>query len=297
MDLNSVDMFVRVVQAGSFSGAARSSGIPVATLSRRVSELEKELGVRLLERSTRYLRLNEAGTILFDYAVRGLQELSAARLAIENREKELRGNLRLSVPPNFQPWWPLLQKFQLRYPNVNIEIFVTERKIDLIGDGIDVALRVGDAYHQSSVLRKVTTYRHILVASPAYIKEYGEPQFPEDLLERPCASWNMRSASCVWQLGDSKVEIPAFLQVNDFFHLIYLAVQGQCIIEAPPFLVSKELSSGQLIPVLSAYPCPLLDLNLLYPSRHQLSRIVQVYVNYCLEEFNLTNPLSPISHK
>lgn len=287
MDLNSVDMFVSVVQAGSFSGAAKKSGIPVATLSRRVSELEKELGVRLMERSTRHLRLNEAGNILFDYAVRGLQELSAAKLAIENREKELRGSLRLSLPPNFEPWWQLLQNFQLRYSNVNIEIFVTERKIDLIEDGIDVALRVGDVYHQSSVGRKIVAYRHLLVASPEYIRKFREPRLPDDLSELPCASWNMKLDKCVWQLGDSRIEIQPFLQVNDFSHLIYLALQGQCITEVPPFLVKKEIADGRLIPLLSDYPCPEVELSLLYPSRHQLSRIVRVYVDYCLQEIDI----------
>jgi len=287
MDLNSVDMFVAVVQAGSFSGAAKKTGIPVATLSRRVNGLEKELGVRLMERSTRHLRLNEAGSILFDYAVRGLQELNAARLAIENREKELKGSLRLSLPPNFEPWWQLLQNFQTKYPNVDVDIFITERKVDLIEDGIDVALRVGDVYHQSTIGRQIATYRHLLVASPEYIKKYRMPRVPNDLLALRCASWNMKSGRCIWQLGDCDIEVQPFLQVNDFSQLKYLALQGQCITEIPPFLVKKEIANGQLISLLQNYPCPEYELNLLYPSRHNLSRIVRVYVEYCLEEIKL----------
>lgn len=286
MDLNSVNMFVSVIDAGSFSGAAKKTGIPVATVSRRISELEKQLGVRLMERSTRHLRLTQAGEILYEYADRGLQELNAAKLAIENRETELKGTLRLSLPPNFEPWWLLIQGFQDQYPNVEVEALVSERKFDMIENDIDVALRVGDVRHQTAIGRSLLSYRHILVASPAFIEKHGEPASPLALTDFPCAVWHMRSEKSVWRFKGKNVEIAPFLRVNDYSHLKWLVLQGHCITELPPFLAAQAIKDGTLVALLKPFPLPDYEVSLVYPSRQQLSRIVRVYIDYCLQAFD-----------
>jgi len=178
MDLNSVKIFVHVIEKGSFTAAANYLKIPIATVSRRVSELEGSLNVRLLERSTRRLRLTEAGITLYDFSKRGLAEMDAGLLALQERENDLKGVLRLSLPPNFEPWWRLLEAFRLEYPNVKIDVFASERKVDLIEEGIDVSLRVGEVETLSSVAREVFQYRHKVVASPAFIEQFGQPKSP-----------------------------------------------------------------------------------------------------------------------
>lgn len=281
MDLNSVELFVRVVQKGSFSAASRHTGVPVATVSRRVSELEKQLGVRLLERSTRQLRLTGAGSTLYEFVSRGLQEMDAGVLALQNRESELRGTLRLSMPPNFEPWWDLLIDFQKQFPLIELDIYATERKIDLIEDGIDVSLRIGDVVHLAAVARKIMDYRHVLVATPQFIKSFGQPKTPQELLDFTCAGWGKKDDLIEWVLAGEKIPIHASIRVNDYLHLRYLALQNLCITELPPFLVNELIAQKRLIQILPEYKFPQFTVSLLFQSRNQISRIARVYIDFC----------------
>ncbi|MFK5913975.1 MAG: LysR substrate-binding domain-containing protein [Woeseiaceae bacterium] len=281
MDLNSIELFVRVVQQGSFSAASRHTGVPVATVSRRVSELERSLDVRLLERSTRQLRLTGAGSTLYEYVSRGLQEMDAGALALQNRESELRGTLRLSMPPNFSPWWDLLRDFQEKFPHIELDIYATERKIDLIEDGIDVSLRIGDVIHLSAVARKLMDYRHVMVATPQFIQSFGQPKSPQDLLNYPIAVWGKKEDLIDWVLNGEKVSIKPTVSVNDYLHLRYLALQNIYITELPPFVARDLIAQKRLVQILPDYKLPQYSVSLLYQSRHQLSRIARVYIDFC----------------
>ncbi|MEH2236109.1 LysR family transcriptional regulator [Nostoc sp.] len=283
MDFNSAALFVKVVQYGSFSEAARRTNTPVATVSRRIAELEKNLGIRLLERSTRHLRMTQAGTTFYEYAARGFEAFETGLSILENQQQELTGTLRLSLPPAFLPWQELLQEFQVRYCKVKLEIFITERKINLIEDGIDVALRVGKPKDNQTITRKLGEYRHQLVASPDFLEKYGEPSQPEQLLTMPCASWNTRTDARKWSLGDESIQIAPSLQVNDYLHLLKLVLAGACVTELPPFLIKEHLASGRLKTLLEDYSLPTQQLNLLYPSCKQLSRLVSTYIDFCTE--------------
>ncbi|VAW92488.1 Transcriptional regulator, LysR family [hydrothermal vent metagenome] len=282
MDLNSAELFIRVVQKGSFSAASRYTGVPVATVSRRISELEKSLGVRLLERSTRHLRLTGAGSTLFDFVSRGVQEIDAGILALQDRESELRGTLRLSMPPSFEPWWGLLNDFQKKYPLIELDIYATDRKIDLIEDGIDVSLRIGDVVHLSAVARKLLDYQHLLVATPDFIETFGQPDSPQDLINFPCAVWGKKEESVEWDLGQELINIQAITRVNDYLQLRYQVLQNVCITELPPFMANEHIEKKQLVHLLPEYEFPKFSINLLYQSRHQLSRITRVYIDFCI---------------
>jgi len=281
MDLNSIELFVRVVQQGSFSAASRHTGVPVATVSRRVSELERSLDVRLLERSTRRLRLTGAGSTLYEFVSRGLQEMDAGILALQNRESELRGTLRLSVPPNFEPWWALLRVFQQKFPLIELDIYATDRKIDLIEDGIDVSLRIGDVVHLSAVARKLVDYRHVVVATPQFVKLFGQPESPQDLLNYPIAAWGKKDDLIDWVLNGEKISFRPSVSVNDYLHLRYLALQNLYITELPPFVARDFLAQKRLVRILPEYIFPQYSVSLLYQSRHQLSRIARVYIDFC----------------
>jgi DNA-binding transcriptional LysR family regulator len=283
MDLNAVALFVKVVQYGSFSETARRTHIPVATVSRRIKELEKDLGIRLLERSTRYLRLTDAGTSFFDYANQGVESFETGLYSLNHDQLNLSGTLRLSLPPGFIPWRKLLKEFQARYPDVNIELLVTERRVDLIEDGIDVALRIGDRKDHRAIAKKLGEYRHLLVTSPIFLRKYGELSHPNDLIDLPCASWRVSTDSKIWLLGDETIQIDPFFQVNDYLHLLESALAGICVTELPPFLAQDYIADGQLKCLLRNYPLPLHEMNLLYPSRKQLSRLVKTYIDFCSE--------------
>jgi DNA-binding transcriptional LysR family regulator len=285
MDLNATRMFVYVVQTGSLSAAAERLDIPLPTLSRRIRELERQLKVQLLERSARGVRLTIAGTRLYEYAVRGVEALADGEQAVRDDQARLKGRLRLSLPPSFEPWWTLLQSFQQRYPDIQLNVYSTERHVDLIQDGIDVALRVGAIADDSLVAQPIISYRHILVASPILITQLGEPKSIDDLHRYPCAVWtsdiNARSA---WMIGEQSFEPKSVLTTNDYLHLRSYALAGRAITELPPFLAAPFITKGHLCPLLSDAQFPEQTVNLLYTSHRYPSTIVRVYLEFCKDE-------------
>lgn len=289
MDLNCARIFVAVVAKGSFSAAAKMLNIPIATVSRKVAELEADLNLRLLERSTRKLRLTEAGATLYEFASRGVEEMDAGLLALSEKEHDLRGRLRLSVPPSFEPMWSLLDDFQTLHSNIEIDLFVSERRLDFIEDGVDVALRIGDVASQSAVARLLMTYRHKLVASPDYVEHLALAS-PEDILLCRCAAWGQKNSRINWKLGDELLSIEPYIRSNDYLHMRSLALKGKCLTELPPFFCQKFLDSGELVEVLPKFQMPEQQVNLVYPSRKSLSRITRVFIDYCVDNFEYVMP-------
>lgn len=283
MDLNAVQMFVSVVQAGSLSAAAERMKTPLPTLSRRIRALEQELNVQLLERSVRGTRLTDAGTRLFEHANRGIEALVEAEQAVVNDQAPLKGRLRLSLPPAFEPWWALLSAFQERYPDIRVHVYTTERRVDLIEDGIDVALRVGEIAHETMVARRVLSYRHVLVANPRLIERMGMPESVEALHRYPCAVWTQGAKSHgIWRLGEQSIEPPTVLETNDYAHLRSRALASELITELPPFLAAQPVRAGRLIKLLPELPLPEQHINLLYPSHRHPSAIVRAYLDFCV---------------
>jgi DNA-binding transcriptional LysR family regulator len=284
MDLNATRMFVAVVQTGSLSAAATRLDIPLPTLSRRIRDLERQLKVQLLVRSVRGTKLTDAGTRFYEHASQGIEALLEGEYAIANDQAHVKGRLRLSLPHTFEPWWDLLAAFQRAYPNIQIRVYSTERRLDLVEDGIDVALRVGDIVHESMVTQQVLTYRHVLVASPKLIERLSKPDEPDALRHFPCGMW----ASGIdlpsrWQLGEQKVEPGAVLFVNDYRHLCSRALDGDIVTELPPFLAAPLIREKRLVPLLPQYPLPEQAVNLLYPRHRHRSTIVRAYLDFCLE--------------
>ncbi|MGT2510099.1 MULTISPECIES: LysR family transcriptional regulator [Cupriavidus] len=282
MDLNAVEMFVEVVLAGSLSAAASRMGVPLPTLSRRLRELERQLNVQLLERSVRGTRLTDAGARLYEHASRGIEALLEAEQAVMSDQTRLKGRLRLSLPPSFEPWWDLLAAFQRQCPDIRLHIFTTDRRVDLVEDGIDVALRVGTIAHETMVARRVLSYRHVLVASPALVERLGMPETPEALHRFPCAVWNQGSnAPTVWRLGSSEHSPAAVLSANDYAHLRSRALAGEVVTELPPFMAASAIREKNLVTLLPEHPLPVQELNLLYPSHRHPSAIVRSYLDFC----------------
>lgn len=285
MDLNAVLMLVGVVQTGSLSGAAERLGVPLPTLSRRVRELERQLNVQLLERSVRGTRLTEAGTRLYEHASRGIEALLEAERAVLSDQAQLKGRLRLSLPPGFEPWWELLSAFQKRYPDIRLHVYTTERRIDLIEDGIDIALRVGSITHEAMVARRLLSYRHVLVASPGLVARLGMPESIDALHRYPCAVWALgANSSAGWRLGQQFIEPKSVLATNDYLHLRTRAIAGEVVTELPPFLAASAIRAGELVTLLRDLPLPELEINLLYPSHRHPSAIVRTYLDFCQGE-------------
>jgi DNA-binding transcriptional LysR family regulator len=282
MDLNATRMFVAVVQAGSLSAAATRLGTPLPTLSRRIRDLEQQLRVQLLERSARGTKLTDAGTRLYEHASRGIEALLEAEQSVVSDQARLKGRLRLSFPPTVQPWWDLLAAFQHRYPDIQIYVYSTVRRLDLIEDGIDVALRVGAVVHEGMVARQVPSIRNILVASPKLVERFGMPAEPDALHRFPCAVWASRvDVPARWELGGHVVEPTAILSTNDYDHLCSRALGGDVVTELPPFLAATPIREKRLVPLLPQYPLPEWSINLLYPPHRHRSTIVRTYLDFC----------------
>jgi len=282
MDLNATRMFVGVVQAGSLSAAASRLGIPLPTLSRRIRDLERQLKVQLLERSARGAKLTDAGSRLYEHASRGIEALLEGRQAVVTDQARLKGRLRLSLPQTVEPWWELLAAFYRRYPDIQVYVYSTERRVDLIEDGIDVALRVGAIVHEAMVARRILSFRNILVASPELVERFGLPDEPDALHRFPCAVWASRiDVPARWELGGHAIEPKAVLATNDYHHLCSRALGGDVVTELPPFLAAAPIRERRLVPLLPQYPLPEWPINLLYPPHRHQSTIVRTYLDFC----------------
>jgi len=285
LDLKAAEMFIAVVRAGSLSAASLKTRVPLATLSRNVRRLEEELGVQLLERSARGTKLTDAGMLLYEHASRGIDALHDGELAVTSHQTALKGRLRLSIPPSFEPWWELLAAFQREHPDIQVVVYTTERTVDLSIEGIDVALRIGPVVHESLVAKRLLRYRHVLVASPALLERFGTPASPDALFALPAAIW-VRDANThrPWRLGEREIEPTAILAVNDYLHLRRRAIAGDVVTELPPFLATEALRDGRLVALLPGHAFPEQEVSLLYQRHRHPSRVVRAYLDYCQRE-------------
>jgi len=284
MDLNATRMFVGAVQAGSLSAAAARLNLPLPTISRRIRQLELELKVQLLERSPKGIALTEAGARLYEHASRGLDALAEGSEAVRSDQALLKGRLRLSIPPSMEPWWDLMSAFQQQFPDIRLNVFSTERRVDLIQDGIDVALRVGEIVDESMVACHIASYRHMLVASPALLRRLGTPRTVDGLRRFPCAVWAPGpAAKAIWKLGQTVFAADAVLSTNDYLHLRATALRGEAVTELPPFLAHGALARGGLVKVLPSLKMAEVPINLLYPSHRHPSSLVRAFLSYCRE--------------
>jgi DNA-binding transcriptional LysR family regulator len=282
MDLNTVQMFVGVVRAGSLSAASATLDIPLPTLSRRVRELEKHLGVQLLDRSVRGVHLTDAGVRLFEHAVTSVDWLAEAEDAVRNDQAQLSGRLRLSIPPAFDPWWSMLRDFQRQHPGIRLSVHSTERRLDLVQDEIDVALRIGELVDENVVARRLLSYQHVIVGTPELLSRLGTPASPQDLLRFPCALWaGAAKGRTGWRLDGAMIEPVAALVTNDYQHLRAIGEAGDALVDLPPFLARDGLRSGRLVRVLPQHCMPSYTVMLIHPFHRHPSSVVKAYLDFC----------------
>jgi DNA-binding transcriptional LysR family regulator len=287
-DLNAMVLFARVLQHGSFSEAARRTGTPVSTLSRKVSALERQLGVRLLERTTRAVNPTDSGREYLLYCEQVVDALEGAQAALEKRQGEVIGTLRLAAPPSLSDVLliPLVDGFLRQYSNVAVKVLVTDRHLDLVQDEVDVSLRVGPQPASSLVFRRLLTYRHILVAAPAYVARAGALDEPADLARHRLLGFSKWFDETTWTLsnGGRAERVPAklWLGINDYAGVIRAAVAGMGVAEVPSIVCQRELSAGHLIPVLKSWRFDEVDLSAYYLSRRHPSRVVELFLEHCV---------------
>ena len=291
-DLNDLYYFAMVVDHGGFAAAERALGIPKSRLSRRISQLETDLGVRLLQRSTRRFAVTDVGNGVYRHAQTMLAEAQAAREVVERLSAQPRGTVRVSVPVSLaqQELPALLPDFLALYPDVRVQLFVSNRRFDLIDEGIDVAIRVRTKLEDdgSLVLRTFGPIQSLLVASPKYLERMGRPQVPGDLAGHVTLSMSEDDHAQRWQLHGpagavETVELKSRVAGFDFPLLRSLARQGVGITLLPENLCAAMVHAGELEVVLPDWRLPDGICHAVFASRRGLLPAVRVFIDFLAE--------------
>ena len=286
-------IFARVVETGSFSAAGRQLGMVPSSVSRQINELEYDLGAHLFYRTTRKLSLTEAGRIYYDHAVSILNDVDEAKLAISRLDGAPSGILRITVAASLarRHIAPSLAVFHDRFPAVKTMLTVTDQVVDLVEQGLDLAIRVGRLSDSSLVARKIGSARRVICASPCYFKKADTPKTPTDLARHSCLTFRTQPGANAWQFrgpaGSSVVRVSGSMFANDGECLSAAAVEGLGLVLLPLWLVGHEIKQGRLREVLSDYrPDPEeTPLYAVYPRQQYLPPKLRAMIDFLVEQF------------
>lgn len=291
-DFTAMAYFVHVVEQGGFTAAAHHLSEPLSTVSRRIAELEQSLGVRLLERSTRKVRLTNLGETYYEYCRRGLQEFECGVLALKDRQSEVSGLLRITVPPSLvEPFFmPTVAEFQAIYPNARVAILSTERYVDLLHERVDVGFRISPLRDSQLTVRKIASYASYLVASPAYLEGRPPVETPADLSSHRIVAFEGGIGSITWKLlraseegpeGGLSIEVVPHLTMNDFSGILAATLRGCGIAQIPSILCSSHLREGALSRVLPGWMFETVTISAVMPGNRNLSRLIRLFLDHC----------------
>jgi DNA-binding transcriptional LysR family regulator len=293
-DLNEMAIFVRVVEAGSFTGAAKALGLPKSTVSRKITQLEERLGVRLIQRTTRSLSLTDTGSAYHSHCSRILGEIEEANIAVTQMQSTPTGTLRITAPVLFGSTVlsGLIAEYMELHPQVNIDLVLSDQVVDLVQEGIDVAFRVGQLEDSSLIGRYLGDVKAILCASADYVDRFGKPSHPEEINDHQVISatgWNQ------WSLKgpneqEVNINIKPRLKVNDLSSLYTLALSGAGIAALPVLIAASAIKTKNLVPILCDWPFEAHPIHALYASNRHLSAKVRSFVDFVIERVRPNPP-------
>lgn len=295
MDLNEAVVFIKVVQKGSFTKAAQELGMPVSTVSEKVTSLERRLGATLIQRTTRKLSITPVGQAYFKRCIVGLEEFKAADSEVIASRAEPQGLLRITAPIEFgvDILPPLVANYTKKYPKTEVETLLTQRKVDFLNDEVDAAIRVGKLNDSSLIARKVGTFSFVPMASPEYLKLYETPKHPKDLVKHTCLAFTPLDSK-VWNLSDGqknvKIEVHPRLRADETEIHKGLVMQGMGIGLIPSFCTGKEVRDGRLVRVLPNWYSGIVPVHIVYPSQRfmnaNLSAFLKLAIEYLQKRFD-----------
>ncbi|MBX3630824.1 MAG: LysR family transcriptional regulator [Nitrosomonas sp.] len=293
--LENMDTFVRVVEAGSISGAADRLGVAKSVVSRRLKELEGHLNAALFHRTTRRMNLTDTGRIFYHQSVRILEDILEAELAASQAHGTLKGSLKVAVPSSFglMHLGPAINDFLQQHPQIEFDLDFNDRQVDLMQEGFDLAIRIADLPDSSLIARRIAPVQHVFCASPGYLEKHGAPQSPDDLLGHQCLVYNLLQDYYHWTFIDNnnqekKIKINPHIKASAGEFLRDAAVNHQGIVFLPAFIVYKEIENGALIPVLQAHRSRSIHVYAIYPHTRHLSQRVRAFVDYLVKRFSGT---------
>lgn len=290
--LNDVEIFVQVVENGSFTSTAERLNLSKAVVSKYVSRLETELGVRLLYRTTRRLSLTEAGEIFFERCRFGIQELNGARSEVIWMQGAPRGTLKIAVPVSFgvAQLAQIMSKFTAQYPAVDIDMVMDDKKTDIVKDGFDLAVRITeDASENSIVTTRIAPCRHVICAAPSYIEQHGLPEKPSDLLNHTVLTYSYQQSVLRWVFTapdgtEEAVEVKSKVRINNSLAIREMLLNGVGLTRTPTFVVGPDIAAGRLVALLPDYDAMEISIFLAYPDREFLSPKVSALIEFLSEE-------------
>ena len=284
--LNAISVFCKVIETQSFTQAANQQNISVAMASKLVSQLEEHLKTRLLQRTTRKIVPTEAGMLYYQRCQAILLDLSEADSSISNMATSLQGNLLISVPRDFGLLYisPNLPKFIELHPNLHVEIEFEDKRVDLVAEGYDLALRIGYMQDSSLVARKISSSPMHFVASPSYLESRGTPITPDDLEYHQGLLYKSSLNQVHWQSTKAnqiqRYKIQSKVVSNNGMALLEMTKAGLGISNSPSFFVKEALASGELVEILSEYKQKPLDIYVVYPNRRHLPAKVRAFIEF-----------------
>jgi DNA-binding transcriptional LysR family regulator len=292
-DFEGLAMFAKVAEERSFAAAARTMGVSVATVSRGVSRLEERLGARLFNRTSRQLALTEFGRTLADSATRLYRDAELAEGAVREQAGSPRGLVRLAVPMSYGLRWvaPILPDFFRAYPDVSIDLHLSDAKVDIVGQGFDAALRIAVMPDSSLVARRLCPVSPLIVAAPSYLEQHGRPAHPAELKGRPCLGYAYRARNDVWRFVNDAGEEEAItpdgpLRVTNADALIPTVLAGLAIAELPDFIAGEYLQDGRMEAILTDWTLPKGGLYFVTPSARSRPAKVEVLLDFFVERLS-----------
>ena len=285
-------VFTKVVEQGSFARAAERLNLSTSAVSRHIVDLETHLDARLLNRTTRKLSLTESGQAFFERCIQLLSDLEEAETLASASTAEPRGTLKLTCSINFGIRYlaPAIGAFQQRYPRAHFDVSLSDRFVDLVDEGLDLAVRIGEAGNSNLIARKIGEMRLVCCASPAYLKRHGTPLHPQDLAAHNCLVYAYMTTKNHWMFvdeGGRSIDVPikGSVEANNGEMLIAIAEQDIGIVLEPDFSAGMALKAGTLVPILSTYQPRPTNIYAVYPSRRHLSAKVRTFVDFLSERF------------
>lgn len=284
--LESMALFVRVAEMGSFSAAAQQKGIARSVVTRQIAQLEKTLGVKLMTRSTRRLALTSAGASYLEKCRTILDLVEAAETGLSEANQAPRGAIRLTLPLSYgvKRLAPLLLDFSQRYPGIRLDMIYTDRHVNLIEEGVDMAIRITNRLTSTDVVRKLGTAQIYVVASPGYLARRGCPQHPSELGKHECLTYSMNGAPESWQFAVDGIltdfPMEGRIHANNGDVLSNAAAVGMGITCQPDFIVDAYIARGHLQTLLEAYPIPEIGIYAILPSNRQIPYRIRVLLDF-----------------
>ena len=283
---SAMKIFVRIIQLGSFTAVAVEMGLTQSSVSKKISALERSLGATLLTRSNRQVLLTEVGTNYYEHCISILSELEEAEAQTKEYTLKPKGKLRINVPVSYGRMHviPYLPDFMKKYPEIDIELSSLDRKVDLVGDGFDLVIRIGHLDDSSLVARKLGDSPRVIVASPNYLDTYGAPHNLDELKKHNCFVYTHLSTVNIWhfrfQGKEVSLQVNGSMQSNSGDAIRECVISGLGIAILPNWLIQPDLDKGSLVSFMDDYVPTEFPINAVYPQNNYIPLKVRCFVNF-----------------